>query len=76
MDRLVRARDLVAAGKGEQGTRDPHAGAKCGQADGHVAASARLAQRPAMVTELAAPFAMSLPAVSRRIKSLARYVER
>jgi DNA-binding transcriptional ArsR family regulator len=33
---------------------------------------ARLAQKPAMVTELAAPFAMSLPAVSRHIKVLER----
>jgi len=31
---------------------------------------ARLAQRPAMITELAAPFAMSLPAVSRHIRVL------
>jgi DNA-binding transcriptional ArsR family regulator len=33
---------------------------------------ARLAKRPAMVTELAAPFDMSLPAVSRHIKVLER----
>jgi DNA-binding transcriptional ArsR family regulator len=33
---------------------------------------ARLARKPAMVTELAAPFAMSLPAVSRHIKVLER----
>jgi DNA-binding transcriptional ArsR family regulator len=31
---------------------------------------ARLSQRPAMVTELAEPFAMSLPAVSRHIRVL------
>ena len=31
-----------------------------------------LAERPAMVTELAAPFDMSLPAVSRHIKVLER----
>jgi DNA-binding transcriptional ArsR family regulator len=31
---------------------------------------ARLARRPAMVTELAKPFAMSLPAVSRHIRVL------
>src|SRR5471030_1838671 len=31
---------------------------------------ARLATRPAMVTELARPFAMSLPAVSRHIRVL------
>ena len=31
---------------------------------------ARLAARPAMVTELAKPFAMSLPAVSRHIRVL------
>ena len=31
---------------------------------------ARLAKRPAMVTELAQPFAMSLPAVSRHIRVL------
>jgi DNA-binding transcriptional ArsR family regulator len=31
---------------------------------------ARLADRPAMVTELAQPFAMSLPAVSRHIRVL------
>jgi DNA-binding transcriptional ArsR family regulator len=31
---------------------------------------ARLAVRPAMVTELATPFAMSLPAVSRHIRVL------
>lgn len=31
---------------------------------------ARLAERPAMVTELAQPFAMSLPAVSRHIRVL------
>jgi len=31
---------------------------------------ARLARRPAMVTELAEPFAMSLPAVSRHIRVL------
>src|SRR5215468_3560266 len=39
---------------------------------------ARLAERPAMVTELAAPFDMSLPAVSRHIRVLeqARLVER
>lgn len=33
---------------------------------------ARLAREPAMVTELAAPFALSLPAVSRHIKVLER----
>ena len=33
---------------------------------------ARLAERPAMVTELAEPFAMSLPAVSRHIRVLER----
>jgi DNA-binding transcriptional ArsR family regulator len=33
---------------------------------------ARLAERPAMVTELAQPFAMSLPAVSRHIRVLER----
>ncbi|HEY6808135.1 MAG TPA: metalloregulator ArsR/SmtB family transcription factor [Gemmatimonadales bacterium] len=33
---------------------------------------ARLARRPAMVTELARPFAMSLPAVSRHIRVLER----
>ncbi|HXI64871.1 MAG TPA: metalloregulator ArsR/SmtB family transcription factor [Gemmatimonadales bacterium] len=33
---------------------------------------ARLAERPAMVTELARPFAMSLPAVSRHIRVLER----
>jgi DNA-binding transcriptional ArsR family regulator len=33
---------------------------------------ARLAERPAMVTELAKPFAMSLPAVSRHIRVLER----
>lgn len=33
---------------------------------------ARLAIRPAMVTELARPFAMSLPAVSRHIRVLER----
>lgn len=33
---------------------------------------ARLANRPAMVTELARPFAMSLPAVSRHIRVLER----
>src|SRR6266852_5734156 len=33
---------------------------------------ARLAQAPAMVTELAEPFDMSLPAVSRHIKVLER----
>jgi DNA-binding transcriptional ArsR family regulator len=33
---------------------------------------AHLARKPAMVTELAAPFAMSLPAVSRHIKVLER----
>jgi DNA-binding transcriptional ArsR family regulator len=33
---------------------------------------ARLAQKPAMVTELAQPFAMSLPAVSRHIRVLER----
>ena len=39
---------------------------------------ARLARRSAMVTELAAPFDMSLPAVSRHIRVLerARLVER
>ena len=39
---------------------------------------ARLAQRSAKVTELAAPFDMSLPAVSRHIKVLerARLIER
>lgn len=31
---------------------------------------ARLAQRPAMITELAKPFEMSLPAVSRHIRVL------
>jgi DNA-binding transcriptional ArsR family regulator len=31
---------------------------------------ARLARRPAMVTELAKPFAMSLPAISRHIRVL------
>ena len=31
---------------------------------------ARLSERPAMVTELAEPFAMSLPAVSRHIRVL------
>jgi DNA-binding transcriptional ArsR family regulator len=31
---------------------------------------ARLAKRPAMITELASPFAMSLPAVSRHIRVL------
>lgn len=31
---------------------------------------ARLAEKPAMVTELAEPFAMSLPAVSRHIRVL------
>lgn len=31
---------------------------------------ARLAKRPAMITELANPFAMSLPAVSRHIRVL------
>jgi DNA-binding transcriptional ArsR family regulator len=31
---------------------------------------ARLARRPAMITELANPFAMSLPAVSRHIRVL------
>jgi DNA-binding transcriptional ArsR family regulator len=31
---------------------------------------ARLARSPAMITELAAPFAMSLPAVSRHIRVL------
>ena len=31
---------------------------------------ARLAEKPAMVTELAKPFAMSLPAVSRHIRVL------
>lgn len=33
---------------------------------------ARLAQAPAMVTELAEPFALSLPAVSRHIRVLER----
>jgi DNA-binding transcriptional ArsR family regulator len=33
---------------------------------------ARLAERPAMVTELAQPFAISLPAVSRHIRVLER----
>lgn len=33
---------------------------------------ARLAERPAMVTELAAPFAMSLAAVSKHLKVLER----
>jgi DNA-binding transcriptional ArsR family regulator len=33
---------------------------------------ARLVERPAMVTELAQPFAMSLPAVSRHIRVLER----
>jgi DNA-binding transcriptional ArsR family regulator len=33
---------------------------------------ARLGERPAMVTELAQPFAMSLPAVSRHIRVLER----
>ena len=33
---------------------------------------ARLAERPAMITELAEPFAMSLPAVSRHIRVLER----
>src|SRR5271155_5958666 len=33
---------------------------------------ARLAAKPAMVTELAEPFAMSLPAVSRHIRVLER----
>jgi len=33
---------------------------------------ARLAQKPAMITELAEPFAMSLPAVSRHIRVLER----
>jgi DNA-binding transcriptional ArsR family regulator len=33
---------------------------------------ARLAREPAMVTELAEPFALSLPAVSRHIKVLER----
>jgi len=33
---------------------------------------ARLARRPATVTELARPFAMSLPAVSRHIRVLER----
>jgi len=33
---------------------------------------ARLAKRPAMITELADPFAMSLPAVSRHIRVLER----
>lgn len=39
---------------------------------------ARLAQSPAMVGELAQPFAMSLPAVSRHLKVLqrARLIER
>ena len=32
----------------------------------------RLAQHPAMVTELAAPFGLSLPAVSRHIRVLER----
>jgi len=32
----------------------------------------RLAEKPAMVTELAEPFAMSLPAVSRHIRVLER----
>jgi DNA-binding transcriptional ArsR family regulator len=31
---------------------------------------ARLAKRPAMITELAGPFAMSLPAVSRHVRVL------
>ncbi len=33
---------------------------------------ARLAENPAMITELAEPFAMSLPAVSRHIRVLER----
>ena len=33
---------------------------------------ARLAEQPAMITELARPFAMSLPAVSRHIRVLER----
>lgn len=33
---------------------------------------AKLAEKPAMVTELAEPFAMSLPAVSRHIRVLER----
>jgi DNA-binding transcriptional ArsR family regulator len=33
---------------------------------------ARLARRPAMITELARPFAMSLPAVSRHVQVLER----
>ncbi len=33
---------------------------------------ARLARKPAMVTELAAPFKMSLPAVSKHLKVLER----
>jgi DNA-binding transcriptional ArsR family regulator len=33
---------------------------------------ARLAEKPAMITELAAPFEMSLPAVSRHIRVLER----
>jgi DNA-binding transcriptional ArsR family regulator len=33
---------------------------------------AHLAERPAMITELAEPFAMSLPAVSRHIRVLER----
>jgi DNA-binding transcriptional ArsR family regulator len=33
---------------------------------------ARLAEKPAMITELAQPFAMSLPAVSRHIRVLER----
>ena len=33
---------------------------------------ARLAKRPAMITELAEPFAMSLPAVSRHVRVLER----
>ena len=33
---------------------------------------ARLAEKPAMITELAEPFAMSLPAVSRHIRVLER----
>jgi len=33
---------------------------------------ARLAKKPAMITELAEPFAMSLPAVSRHIRVLER----
>ncbi len=39
---------------------------------------ARLAEGPAMVSELAVPFAMSLPAVSRHLKVLerARLIER